>query len=163
MEKRSNTTLPLAELLDPSGSALRAKHRYEAPENALLLHGEPSRWGTEGFASRRTHGCYTCGTHLAVVEVRRAYRRAGPGGAARAAGGAAPVGTSRAQRPGRRTLPAHGPRRMQHDLRCGGGARLRPAGPSREAEGADGTHRLKGATRANRHDPRLRLIRRYGL
>lgn len=65
----SGTKVPLTKLLDDPSKPLRKEYRYQTSETAPLLEGEESRWGRRDFASRRTHWCYTYGTHVAIVEV----------------------------------------------------------------------------------------------
>jgi CO/xanthine dehydrogenase Mo-binding subunit len=51
------------------GERFAVEWRYQPPQSAPLLEGEPSHYGQPDFESRPTHWCYSYGTHVAVVEV----------------------------------------------------------------------------------------------
>ncbi len=67
VDRDSGAEVPLAELMDDK--PLRREFMYHTSKTHPLLEGEASHWGRKDFASRRTHWCYTYGTHVAVVEV----------------------------------------------------------------------------------------------
>jgi CO/xanthine dehydrogenase Mo-binding subunit len=69
VDRDSGTKILLSELLDGADKLLRREHRYHTSKTHPLLEEEQSHWGREDFTSRRTHWCYTYGTHVAVVEV----------------------------------------------------------------------------------------------
>jgi CO/xanthine dehydrogenase Mo-binding subunit len=69
VESNSGTKVPLSALMDDPDKPLRREYRFHASKTALLLEGDASHWGRKDFASRRTHWCYTYGTHVAIVEV----------------------------------------------------------------------------------------------
>ncbi|UCF96858.1 MAG: molybdopterin-dependent oxidoreductase [Spirochaetaceae bacterium] len=69
VDRGSGTELPLSDLIDGPEGKIRKEYRYHASSTAPLLEGESSHWGGNDFISRRTHWCYTYGTHVAVVEV----------------------------------------------------------------------------------------------
>jgi aldehyde oxidoreductase len=69
LDRDSGTRIPLAELMDGPDKPLRKEYRYHTSKTDPLLETEASHWGRKDFTSRRTHWCYTYGTHVAIVEV----------------------------------------------------------------------------------------------
>jgi len=69
VERDSGSKVPLSALMDDPDKPLRREYRFHVSETAPLVEGDASHWGLKDFASRRTHWCYTYGTHVAIVEV----------------------------------------------------------------------------------------------